>query len=551
MITKAITLSLLISYCLVVIAYLPITSFLPLTGSVEPRLHLTTEQIEDLVVERAELRKAKRYAEADVIKALLESNQIIVTDYPDVNWRRIDCKDDKEQGNMTLMDLARLATQRSNTSDQREESKYEVDDDFNTLKIVRIAKQKLRDVMKTTSDEMLSPLELRVANKSSGLEYTGRYMVDCALKFSFAGVKDEELFRLLEACVFSELKRFGGRSSCRVVDVLQIVEKLAVSGQRRSKCYTLAAEILMNKKDYKAEDKLNTIQRLKSQKFSLLDDRPLLWLFRNSAKQTKQTKIKKPYKKPDIDALFEDPTLPLYIDLGCGYGVANLALSSNHSGHNTLGCDTSRRAVDYAESISWRWGLNGRCRFINCDAETCLQAILSSKYSGTVDAIIINFPSPYKQSALCLDGVVVDKGNAQLPSTFEDFLVTDSIVELSKLVLQRNSRLSSAVSSAKPFLLMQSNVEDVAITMKNVVERSRSFKVADISNDTDHWTNFCDKLPEKSLRHRRWGRNEGIERAYGVGWLKKSPFDGVSKSETEVNCDHHSKPVFRRQMFLM
>ena len=551
--TTIVALYLLTSCCFFVSPCIPLQSS-HLVSGYKLRNHLTISQIEELVQERVELRKVKNYDEADAIKALLESNHIIVTDYPTVSWRRINVghlEENEEDNIFTLMELAKHAMECSKSSFEVEKKGVDKAIHVDQENIVRMAKQRLRSVMNRDATKMLSPIELKLTNKVSALEYTGRYMVDCAVKFAFAGVKDEELFRLLDACVYSELKRFGDRNSCRATDVLHMIEKLAVSGQRNSRCYFLAAEILMNKVDFHAEDSANTIEDLKSQNFCLLNDRPLLWLFRNSAKQIKHKKGRIS-KLPDISSLFEDPSLPLYIDLGCGYGVSNLALSSYFSSRNTLGCDLSKNAVNYAESISHRWGMSTRCRFINCDAETCLQAVLSSKHLGAVVAIVINFPSPYQfPTTIDLAETFKCKGNSQLPSSLEDFLLTNSVVELSKQLMQGKKRCNSTTSE-KPFILMQSNVEDVAITMKEIIERSGAFGISmGAAND---WTILCkneDKILQKSPRQQRWRWNREVERAYGVGWLKKSPFDGISKSETEVNCNYYAKPIFRRQFFIL
>ena len=520
--------------------------------ALQQQQRLTAAQIQTLVEERQTLRKAKEYRKADAIKLLLESNHIIVTDYPNLTWRRVAVEEAHEEeaseSAMKLMKVALLATERST---KRRLGNDDDEEYMNIQDLVRIAKQKLRSVMNSDLSGMLSPLELKITNKDAALEYTGRYMVDCAVKFAFAGVKDEELFELFDACIYSELKRFGGRSSCRAVDVLHIVEKLAVSGRRNSSCYSLAAEILKAKTEDDLKIKLSAIERLESHKFCLLDDRPLLWLFRNSAKQVKQKALEEGYIIPNINTLFEDPSLPLYIDLGCGYGVSNLALSSStkFSKYNTLGCDVSQTAVGYAESIAHRWGIYSRCRFIHSDCQSCLQAVLSSNYVGSVEGIIVNFPSPYK---LNLEGSSSYTGNTQLPSNLNDFLLTDDVVELSRLLLQNRSDNSFPTHPSRRFLLLQSNVEDVAITMKAIVERSKAFDINAFSTSMDDWSFLHeekDRMLTSSLRQHRWSCDRNIERAYGVGWLKKSPFHDVSRSETEVHCTHNGKMIFRRQFF--
>jgi hypothetical protein len=365
---------------------------------------------------------------------------------------------------------------------------------------------------KSNNSRLLTRKELQNSNITN--EMNGRKFADASFLFSLAGVHDEELFGLFEECIISELDRFGSRESCRSIDVLQIVERLAMSGLKgQSKAYHKAAALLRGKsvRDDKEKGEFeSSIDKLGSGSYSLLEDRPLLNLWRHAARQRKSTNrnVSIPIHTNDLNSLFRDPTLPLYIDLGCGFGVMSLALSERVSNINTLGCDLSAAALSYCSGISRRWNLDDRCRFLSTDSLTCLETVLE-QYQGPVCGVILNFPTPYHVSILeqlpgqdlageslkgmkdAKEGTVVGvidsgsgsgSGNDQLPTSSDEFILTEKIVNKCRDVLTKPSLLSQQGAQSNildgvknPFLFVQSNVEDVALTMRDTVERSEGF----------------------------------------------------------------------------
>jgi hypothetical protein len=180
-----------------------------------------------------------------------------------------------------------------------------------------------------------------------------------------------------------EISRFGHRSSCRSKDVIYFIERLVLAGYKydsssslsSSSVFLIAFEIL-NKK-IESEPYIvnsNTYQDLSSKKLSLFSSRVLLSLFKFSSKQDKRGfQVKEDsdsinkndsdnYTKKtfNINDLYEDPTRPLVIDLGSGYGSSLLGLcyndDSNNEHYNYLGCDMSKSACLYANAIAHRYG---------------------------------------------------------------------------------------------------------------------------------------------------------------------------------------------------
>jgi len=113
----------------------------------------------------------------------------------------------------------------------------------------------------------------------------GRKYADAAFEFSMSGITDSELFAMLADSAYSELKRFGSRPSCKPVNILHIVEKLAVAGVRDHRVFGLAHNILKTRGV--AEDV--TKQLKQPNRYSLFSSRPLMWLWRYATKQKKPT----------------------------------------------------------------------------------------------------------------------------------------------------------------------------------------------------------------------------------------------------------------------
>ena len=168
---------------------------------------------------------------------------------------------------------------------------------------------------------------------------------------------------------------------------------------------------------------------------------------------------------PRPHMLFSDPTLPLILDVGCGFGVSILGLavapstafdptagdgkSSGKEGSaapmapllkaladgrvNYLGCDLSGHAIGYAASIAHRWKLSmpvatetpdpyapsslplaaqerpsyvrgaGECAFVVTDALSAARWA-TAVYPGALAGVLVQFPTPYKLRSPTSDG---------------------------------------------------------------------------------------------------------------------------------------------------
>lgn len=168
------------------------------------------------------------------------------------------------------------------------------------------------------------------------------------------------------------------------------------------------------------------VEALQSGSYSLLHDRPLrcLWLHTShfqkhgrqfssdgDAKRRRVDRGKIPAFRsatvfPSPSEVFKDVTLPLIIDVGCGYGATLIGLCYDQMNcqrgeidqeFNFLGCDMSATCVRYASGLSTRWNLNSSCRFFESGGLECLEWIRET-YEGPIEWILLQFPTPFAYS---------------------------------------------------------------------------------------------------------------------------------------------------------
>ena len=415
-----------------------------------------------------------------------------------------------------------------------------------------------------------------------------------------------------------ELLRFGNKSSCRPKDVLHIVERVAMAGiigSASNKLYGVAADCLEAKMNVGVDlieehvenddkciddddddeeagsiiDYEIIIASLRKSSFGLHSDRPLLGLWRFSTRQRKQRAFFRnaarhfdgrfgdkgdsleslsPLSSLEADAnsnqyewstLFQDPSRPLVVDVGCGMGVSLLGLARmnekdnfsifpsssdimiNWDECNYIGVDLSRLAIRYARGVCERWGLGHNLKFVVDPAEECLLNL--SSYPGKIELAMVQFPTPFRFQNAEMDGEdsseessVAQRGyNAQLPSDAASggFMVTEQLLsQIHKVISQHNGKL-----------LIQSNCEDVAVHMKNVATKKCGFESMDVSHPV---TSLCASDTAANIPKRA---NDyiamGGERAIGRNWSAQPLLPPKGRTETEVACMLDNKPVHR------
>lgn len=107
------------------------------------------------------------------------------------------------------------------------------------------------------------------------------------------------------------------------------------------------------------------------------------------------------------DGTFNDPTLPLHIDIGCAKGGFLLKLALERSSPDTslhawekrnyLGLEIRPSVALFAKQRISKWGLTGRLDFMGCNANVDLDRILT-KYTasgGKLALVSIQYPDPH------------------------------------------------------------------------------------------------------------------------------------------------------------
>jgi hypothetical protein len=395
--------------------------------------------------------------------------------------------------------------------------------------------------IKRTVDKLRCHLNLTL-----GTDIRGRTCADTAFNLALAGVTDDGLFKALSKITLLELCRVGKRPSRRGKDILQIVEKLAASGEMggdAEKAFRFAAECVLEKgpKLEPGNDDL-----LKENRFSLLSARPRVWLWRYSTSLAKPTSTRimdEPAVTLGVDVWwrrFKNPTKPLVIDVGCGFGVSLLGLASceksvdpsplllgtDFSDCNFIGGDLNQGATRFANGIAHRWNMSERLSFVACSTKILLKQVLES-YEGPVALILVQFPTPYRL-------VHEDYGNSQLPSGVESgFMIDTSVMDRIATILQKSS-----VGNLKARLLFKTNCEDVALTVRNLAN-AKGLRC--IQTEAGRTIQQLDGM-RSSQRTQKWIEMGG-DRAAGKDWWHSSLLPVNCDTETEVACNLQNTAV--------
>ena len=279
------------------------------------------------------------------------------------------------------------------------------------------------------------------------------------------------------------------------------------------------------------------------------------------------------------DDIFDDPMMPLIVDVGCGMGVSLLGLArfgetssesrnkfhspcaanlniTNWSENNLLGFDLSYLATQYANGIAKRWGLSHRLHFCVGESESFLHNIIET-YPGPIHLIMIQYPTPYRFQKRMIQSMEEDyerpkatspsneeqhhdeiasigNGNSQLPKDAKSgFMVTEQLL-----------RTASVGLSKKGYLLIQSNCEDVAIYIRNLACSSIcNFHFIEFEKDlaVESLNGNINNMPKRTFE---WIQAGG-ERAIGSGWSKEPLIPTLGATETEVSCMKRNIPIHR------
>jgi tRNA (guanine-N7-)-methyltransferase len=99
-------------------------------------------------------------------------------------------------------------------------------------------------------------------------------------------------------------------------------------------------------------------------------------------------------KPVELEDLFEDPTKPLLIDLGCARGRFILRMAEADPSWNYLGVEIREPLVDEANRLAEEAGLSN-LHYIFCNAMLWLDRLIERIPAGRLQMVTIQFPDPW------------------------------------------------------------------------------------------------------------------------------------------------------------
>lgn len=474
---------------------------------------LSTADVEALVAERCRLRSLRHFDAADAIKQTLESAGMQLQDEAGGGTHWQPAPTPQEPGDLEIGRLAKTAVDCAAEGD--------------TAAVRRLC----------------ADAEARC---SAGVVLLGRSAADAAFDFALAG----EANGLPERLAHLQADEFHRWRRPQPLATLQVCERLAAAGvPSEHPVYQRGADALRQAAAREPEAARREEARVAAaqvERIVFTQPRPALWLWRRAAKLRKASAPDALASRRALDGVaFADPSRPLVVDVGCGFGCSLLGLLHHAASVNVLGCDASSLKVGYARGVAARWGAAQSAAFVHCAAEETVAHVAAQSEASPVGGIMLQFPSPFRV------GGGGGGGNAQLPSSAED----ESYMVSARLL----SDVATALRPAGGWLLLQSNVEDVAVHARRLAE-AQGLRAVDDAAELDLIREAVGLGPCEGgatvkpgatpttvgtrRRERLVQLGHAAPRAAGQGWLSTNPF-GPIRSETEAKLELDGREVYR------
>ena len=174
--------------------------------------------------------------------------------------------------------------------------------------------------------------------------------------------------------------------------------------------------------------------------------------------------------------------------------------------------------------------MNGKAHFVHGSAEEVVEYLKT--YPGDVRLIMLQFPTPYRFDATPANGMVsvVNQGqfNQQLPiDAFSGFMVSRRLLQFSRNVLDETDGK----------LLLQSNVEDVAVHMRDIAQMEEFEPIPAPS--------YVNETPATvHQRTIKWIKSGG-DRTISYVWSSEYFLPALGATETEIACTLNGTPIHR------
>ena len=209
------------------------------------------------------------------------------------------------------------------------------------------------------------------------------------------------------------------------------------------------------------------------------------------------------------EEVYTDPSLPLIVDIGAGYGRFLLALANKEQSSNCLGLEIRDPAINRANAWAKHLQMDKRVRFVRANATVSFQHMLSS-YPGPIDLVTVQFPDPHFKKRHKKRRIV----QPRLVASIKDLLSPGARV------------------------LIQSDVLEVAEGMRDQFEREGggAFRLA-----PQHLEESCVFFASSDATDEEKGPWESTWTA--GGWLLQNPLP--VPTEREIHVTGQGLPVYR------
>jgi len=211
----------------------------------------------------------------------------------------------------------------------------------------------------------------------------------------------------------------------------------------------------------------------------------------------------------DWNSIYEDPTKPLMLDIGSGYGRFLLGLVQVEAEKNALGLEIRDPVIKRANEWSKHLGLDSRVHFVRSNATVSLATMLET-YPGPVELVTIQFPDPHFKKR-----------------HRKRRIVQDTLVKAVANILAPNGRV-----------LLQSDVLNVAVDMRDKFEQGCD-GLLDVSP-----MHTPDSIFFEEEEHEEEMEDDSLLLTWkNHGWLKYNPLP--VRTERECLVMEQNGPVYR------
>jgi tRNA (guanine-N7-)-methyltransferase len=186
----------------------------------------------------------------------------------------------------------------------------------------------------------------------------------------------------------------------------------------------------------------------------------------------------------EIEKIFADPNLPLFLDVGCARGRFLLKMAKIESGQNFLGVEIREPLVEEANRLVKEASLTN-LHYEFCNAMLALDKLLRKLPEGTLQTVAIQFPDPWfkkkHSKRRMVNTELVETVVKHLADNGRIFVQTDIefLAEEMFDLFRQNAELQEISINYNPF--SEKTEREIAVEEKNLPIYRKIFKREKVS----------------------------------------------------------------------